>query len=67
MLIFSEFAVLEVKREDEFSPLKNGPGAGSNCPETARQDLINKHFKFITEAGGKFVNTDGEIVQSNAK
>eukprot|EP00794_Sanderia_malayensis_P016886 gene16886-18592_t len=54
-----EFAVLEVNREEEFSPLKNAPGTGSNCPETARQDLINLHYRFITKAGGKFVDSDG--------
>ena len=51
--------MLEVERKDEFSPLKNAPGAGSNCPETARQDLINCHFRAIVKAGGKFVNSDG--------
>ncbi len=63
----SEFAVLEVPREDEFSPLKNGPGAGSNCPETARQDLINAHYRFITNAGGRFVNADGVTLSTDMK
>ena len=63
----SDFAVLEVEREDEFSPLKNAPGSGSNCPETARQDLINCHFRAIVKAGGKFVNADGSVVDHQGK
>lgn len=30
----SNMALLEVDRENYFSPLKNAPGAGSDCPET---------------------------------
>jgi len=63
----NEFAVLEVEREDEFSPLKNGPGAGSNCPETARQDLINCHFRAIVKAGGKVLNDVGSEVDAHEK
>ncbi|KAE8216830.1 hypothetical protein CF327_g13 [Tilletia walkeri] len=36
----ARFAVHEVPREEEFSPLKNGKGAGSDCPETSRRDLL---------------------------
>ena len=59
--------MLEVEREDEFSPLKNGPGAGSNCPETARQDLINCHFRAIVKAGGKVLNDVGSEVDAHEK
>ena len=50
---FSEkFTALEVSRSEEFSPLKNGPGAEKCCPGTCRTDLSNLHKRWIIEAGG---------------
>ncbi|OZJ05845.1 hypothetical protein BZG36_00888 [Bifiguratus adelaidae] len=54
-------AVLEVDRRDEFSPLKNAPGSGSDCPETSRRDIIAQHVRFIEKAGGKVVSADGAL------
>ena len=51
----NNFSVLEVDRKDEFSPLKNAPGAGADCPETSRRDIISQHIRFIEAAGGKVV------------
>ncbi|KAI7857611.1 nucleotide-diphospho-sugar transferase [Circinella umbellata] len=51
----NNFSVLEVDRKDEFSPLKNAPGAGADCPETSRRDIIAQHIRFIEAAGGKVV------------
>ena len=52
---FRKFAVLEVAREDEFSPLKNGKGQSkTDSPETAQRDLLNLHYNYIVKAGGKF-------------
>lgn len=48
-----QFSVLEIDRKDEFSPLKNGPGAGVDCPETSRRDIIAQHVRFIEAAGGR--------------
>jgi UDP-N-acetylglucosamine/UDP-N-acetylgalactosamine diphosphorylase len=45
------FAVLEVARNEEFSPLKNAPGTGSDDPETSRRDLITQHTRFLERAG----------------
>lgn len=45
------FAVLEVSRKDEFSPLKNAPGTGSDDPETSRRDLLAQHRRFLENAG----------------
>ncbi|KAF8899068.1 UDP-N-acetylglucosamine diphosphorylase [Infundibulicybe gibba] len=45
------FAVLEVKRNEEFSPLKNAPGTGSDDPETSRRDLLAQHRRFLEGAG----------------
>jgi UDP-N-acetylglucosamine/UDP-N-acetylgalactosamine diphosphorylase len=45
------FAVWEVCREDEFSPLKNGAGS-KDTPETCRRDLILQHIRYLKQAGG---------------
>ncbi|TFL03724.1 UDP-N-acetylglucosamine diphosphorylase [Pterulicium gracile] len=45
------FKVLEVRRKDEFSPLKNAPGTGSDDPQTSRRDLLQQHKQFLEQAG----------------
>ncbi|KAL0068621.1 UDP-N-acetylglucosamine pyrophosphorylase [Marasmius tenuissimus] len=45
------FAVLEIERKEEFSPLKNAPGTGSDDPETSRADLLAQHRRFLEGAG----------------
>lgn len=45
------FVVLEVPRNEEFSPLKNAPGTGSDDPETSRRDLLAQHRRFLEAAG----------------
>jgi UDP-N-acetylglucosamine/UDP-N-acetylgalactosamine diphosphorylase len=47
------FSVLEVQRREEFSPLKNAPGTGSDDPETSRRDLLSQHKRFLEGAGAK--------------
>ncbi|KAF9180170.1 UDP-N-acetylglucosamine pyrophosphorylase [Haplosporangium sp. Z 767] len=51
----SRMAVFEVDRLEEFSPLKNAPGSGQDCPETSRRDILLQHVRFIEAAGGKVV------------
>ncbi|XP_063681561.1 UDP-N-acetylhexosamine pyrophosphorylase-like protein 1 [Bolinopsis microptera] len=54
---FSEkFTVLEVARNEEFSPLKNPPGAPKCSPQTCLEDLSNQHKRWIIRAGGTFKN-----------
>jgi UDP-N-acetylglucosamine/UDP-N-acetylgalactosamine diphosphorylase len=56
----ARFAVLEVARTDEFSPLKNAPGTGADDPETSRRDLLAQHRRFL-EAAGATVQEGVEI------
>lgn len=50
------FNVLEVERHEEFSPLKNAPGTGSDDPETSRRDLLSQQKRFLVRAGAKAVD-----------
>ncbi|KAG8954315.1 UDP-N-acetylglucosamine pyrophosphorylase [Tulasnella sp. 419] len=52
--------VLEVERKEEFSPLKNAPGTGSDDPETSRKDLLAQQLRFLENAGAQ-VASDAEI------
>jgi UDP-N-acetylglucosamine/UDP-N-acetylgalactosamine diphosphorylase len=48
--------IMEVVREDEFSPVKNAKGESS--PDTARQSMINLFGRWLREAGIE-IQTDG--------
>merc|ERR1711977_452437 len=58
-LEMDKFACMEVKREDEFSPLKNASGSGEDCPETSRKDIMQQGRRFLEEAGAT-VTSEGE-------
>ncbi|GAA5898356.1 hypothetical protein JCM8208_006955 [Rhodotorula glutinis] len=61
VLAFAErFALLEVARSSEFSPLKNAPGAGVDCPETSVRDLVLEHARWLGEAGASVELHEGE-------
>lgn len=53
---FKEFASLEVNRQEEFSPLKNGPGSKVDCPETSRHDLLAQGRRWLESAGAVLDN-----------
>jgi len=53
------FAVMEVMREDEFSPLKNASGAASDTPETSRRDVLDQSRRWLLAAGA--VKVVGEV------
>ncbi|CAO3595753.1 unnamed protein product [Absidia cylindrospora] len=60
----NNLSVLEVDRKEEFSPLKNAPGSGADCPETSRRDIIAQQARFIINAGGHIVgDLDDPAVQ----
>lgn len=59
ILCFRSFAVLEVLREDEFSPLKNAPGADKDTPATAKAALMDLHYRQLLSAGGTLIDSDG--------
>lgn len=50
-LAFDKFASLEVARDREFSPLKNGPGTKNDNPETSRHDLLAESARWLAAAG----------------
>ena len=50
-LPMDKFACMEVKREDEFSPLKNAKGTGEDDPDTSRQAILQQGRRFLEKAG----------------
>lgn len=45
------FALLEVERAREFSPLKNAPGTGVDDPQTSVRDLLREQRRWLERAG----------------
>lgn len=43
--------VLEVERQEEFSPLKNAPGSKTDGPETSRRDLLAQQKRWLEAQG----------------
>jgi UDP-N-acetylglucosamine/UDP-N-acetylgalactosamine diphosphorylase len=54
-LTLDKFACLEVRREDEFSPLKNAPGTGEDDPETSRRDIMTQGRRWVEASGAILV------------
>ncbi|KAI5467325.1 nucleotide-diphospho-sugar transferase [Mariannaea sp. PMI_226] len=52
MLSLEKFACFEVKREDEFSPLKNARGTGQDDPDTSKASIMGQGKSWIEAAGG---------------
>jgi UDP-N-acetylglucosamine/UDP-N-acetylgalactosamine diphosphorylase len=47
MLEMSKFACMEVRREDEFSPLKNARGTGEDDPDTSKHDIMAQGRRWL--------------------
>jgi UDP-N-acetylglucosamine/UDP-N-acetylgalactosamine diphosphorylase len=58
MLELTKFACMEVKREDEFSPLKNARGTGEDDPDTSKQDIMLQGKRWLEVAGATVVGED---------
>ncbi|KAL8741048.1 MAG: hypothetical protein Q9190_006302 [Brigantiaea leucoxantha] len=52
MVKLEKFACMEVKREDEFSPLKNARGTGEDDPDTSKHDILNQGRRWVQNVGG---------------
>ncbi|EHL02177.1 Nucleotide-diphospho-sugar transferase [Glarea lozoyensis ATCC 20868] len=64
MLELNKFACMEVKREDEFSPLKNAKGTGEDDPDTSKRDIMNQGQRWVEAVGATVVSTGkGEGVE----
>jgi UDP-N-acetylglucosamine/UDP-N-acetylgalactosamine diphosphorylase len=59
MLDLEKFGCLEVRREDEFSPLKNARGKGEDDPDTSKRDIMNQGERWVKAAGATVVS-EGE-------
>lgn len=55
-------AVLEIVREEEFSPVKNAPGSNEDSPDTARALMCALHTQWLKAAGAVLVGAgDGAV------
>jgi UDP-N-acetylglucosamine/UDP-N-acetylgalactosamine diphosphorylase len=61
MLTLDEFACLEVKREEEFSPLKNGLDAKEDNAVTSKQDILAQGARWVKAAGAKVASGTVEV------
>jgi UDP-N-acetylglucosamine/UDP-N-acetylgalactosamine diphosphorylase len=59
MLHLEKFACMEVKREDEFSPLKNARGTSEDDPDTSKKDILMQGTRWVRAAGGVVVSKEG--------
>lgn len=59
MLSLDKFASMEVRREDEFSPLKNGRGTGEDDPNTSKRDILKQGTRWVQAAGGTVTSESG--------
>eukprot|EP01104_Vermistella_antarctica_P006859 TRINITY_DN1754_c2_g1_i1.p1 TRINITY_DN1754_c2_g1~~TRINITY_DN1754_c2_g1_i1.p1 ORF type:complete len:578 (+),score=156.06 TRINITY_DN1754_c2_g1_i1:301-2034(+) len=53
-----KMVVLEVNRNEEFSPMKNAPGSARDSPDTCRRDISAYWRRVVRENGGTFEFVD---------
>lgn len=58
MTPLDKFASIEVRREEEFSPLKNAQGTGLDDADTSKRDVMKQGQRWIEKAGGVVVTED---------
>ncbi|KAL8681339.1 MAG: hypothetical protein Q9186_002548 [Xanthomendoza sp. 1 TL-2023] len=66
LLSLEKFACMEVKREDEFSPLKNAKGTGEDDPDTSKQDILNQGRRWVQNIGG-IVESEGSAEETGVE
>lgn len=54
----TQWLVAECSRRDEFAPVKNGPGAATDSPETARALVSEQGVRWLQAAGASVVFPD---------
>ncbi|MCJ1264642.1 UDP-N-acetylglucosamine pyrophosphorylase [Lobaria immixta] len=59
LLELNKFACMEVKREDEFSPLKNAKGTGEDDQDTSKKDILDQGKRWVQSSGGLVVSENG--------
>lgn len=59
-LSMEKFACMEVKREDEFSPLKNAEGTGEDDTGTSRKDILDQGARWVEATGGVVTGESGD-------
>ncbi|KAL8963087.1 MAG: hypothetical protein Q9183_005057 [Haloplaca sp. 2 TL-2023] len=57
---------MEVRREDEFSPLKNAKGTGEDDPDTSKQDILSQGRRWIANNGGT-VESEGAVDETGVE
>lgn len=60
MLELNKFACMEVKREDEFSPLKNARGTGEDDPDTSKKHIMDQGKRWVQAAGATVVGESND-------
>jgi UDP-N-acetylglucosamine/UDP-N-acetylgalactosamine diphosphorylase len=61
------FAVWDVVREDEFSPLKNATSAKTDNANTCRNDLLSLHAKWLSQANVQYDHDFKKYLRFNLK
>lgn len=49
-----KFGIMEVKRDEEFAPVKNAPGSAEDSPDTARALISKLHQNWLRNYGVEF-------------
>lgn len=60
-LSMDKFACMEVRREDEFSPLKNARGTGEDDPDTSKRDIFRQGTRWVQAAGGIVTSEEEDV------